>query len=275
MKKTLLVTLLSCLFLPLFAQESGSDKSKNKSVLIFPAKLSFKVDRGGSASKAITIQNTTSSKFQLEVLFTDWMRDTVGEHVYLEPGTSKQSCAKWVTYDKPFVELEPGQSTNITVTLKVPDTEEAVSEMKWTMLVLRTVSEKQATVVNNKVGAALIQTVGMGVHIYQTPPNIINKEIKMLSFSELPGKNAYRVDCKNLGGVQIMGKFSFELSSMTTGAKTALEPRMIPLFPQQERYVDFVLPKDLPKGKYTAIALIDAGEDDLPIEAAQKEIVVK
>jgi len=279
MKKALLLTLLSCLSMPLFAQQSApkdeSGKPKKQTVLIFPAKLSFKLDRGGSASKSVTIQNTTTSKFQLELVFVDWIRDTLGEHAYADPGTVKQSCAPWVTFDKPFVELSPGQSTNITVTMKVPDTEEAVSEMKWTMLVLRTVSEKKAPTKIGKVGASVDQSVGLGVHIYQTPPNITNREIKMLSFSEIPGKNVYRVDCKNLGGVQLLTKFSLELSSNETGAKTALEPRMIPLFPKQERYVDFELPSNLPKGKYTAIALIDAGEDDIPIEAAQKEIIIK
>ena len=71
------------------------------------------------------------------------------------------------------------------------------------------------------------------------------------------------------------GKFSIELSSAETGAKTALGPKLIPLFPQQDRYVDFTLPADLAKGKYTALAVIDAEDDDVPVEASQKEIIVK
>jgi hypothetical protein len=282
MKKTMLFVLLSCLVIPAFAQNEIPEtlpdgKPRRKSVVVFPAKLAFTLDRGGSASQTITVQNTTNSKFQLEMIINDWTRDTVGNHIYTAPGTNKQSCARWITFDKPFIELSPGQSTNVTVTMKVPDSAEAVAEMKWTMLIMKTVSEKKAAPTDAKYGTMVVQNIGLGVHITQTPPSVTAKEVKMVSFGEVPweGKNTYRIACKNVGAVQMFGKFSLELSDNETGAKTALEPKTVPLFPQQDRYVDFTLPSTLKKGKYTAIALIDAGDDDVPIEAAQTEIIIK
>jgi hypothetical protein len=66
-----------------------------------------------------------------------------------------------------------------------------------------------------------------------------------------------------------------ELSSSETGERVSLDPQVVPMFPKQERYVDFTLPSTLPKGKYTAIALVDANDDEVPVEAAEKEIIVK
>ena len=280
MKRAILFVLLALVATAVRAQQpdapaEGEAKQQRKSIVIYPAKLSFELDKGGSKSQTINISNTTNNKFQLQLEFMDWTRDTIGKHIYLPAGLSRQSCAKWLSFDKPFVELGPGQSTTVTVTLKVPDTEEAISEMKWTMLVFKTVNENKVPDKDAKWSTRINQVVGLGVHIYQTPPNVTNKELKMTSFSQVPGKNVYRIACKNLGGVQKYGKFSIELSDNETGSKTALQPQTIPLFPQQNRYVDFNLPSNLPKGKYTATALIDAGDDDVPIEAAQKEIDIK
>ena len=282
MRRILLFAVLSSFVTLSYAQKAPAPAKdstpigKPKSVTIYPARLVFNLDRGGTRSEAITVSNTTASKFQLALEFQDWTRDTLGNHIYTPAGASKQSCAGWVTFDKPFLEMEPGQTTTVTVTMKVPDTEEAIAEMKWTMLVFSAVSEKKAPTKGAIFEAKVASKYGIGVHVYQTPPNVTNKEVKMLSFNELPGsKNTYRIACKNVGGTQLTGKFSIELSDTQTGAKTALEPKSIPLFPQQSRYVDFSLPANLPKGKYTAIALIDASDDDVPIEAAQREIEVK
>ncbi len=283
MKKNLLLFFLGLIPFSIFAQENTAPPQKSPlpasaehdNISVFPATLSFNLDKGGTSSQAITIKNTTKDKYQLALEFMDWTRDTVGQHIYGPPGSSRQSCAAWVSFDKPFVELASGESANVTVTMKVPDNEAAISEMKWTMLIVKTVTEKIAPSRSAKVETIINKTLGIGVHIYQTPPNVTNKEIKMLAFSELPAKNSYRVSCRNVGGTQMFCKFSIELSSNETGKKTTLESKVVPLFPQQDRFVDFTIPEGLPQGKYTAIALIDANDDDVTIEAAQKVITVR
>ncbi len=261
-------------------QSSASHKMTNPSgqsgITVFPARILFGLNKGETASKTINVGNFTTEKYQLVIDFRDWTRDTLGKHVYTAKGVSRQSCASWITFDKPFMELGPGESTTVTVTMHVPDNDTAVAEMKWTMMVLKTATEKRPPVKGVKLAAQVEQVYGIGVHVLQTPPNISNKELKMLSFSPVPGPgNVYRIACKNIGGVELNAKFSIELSSQESGTKTTLDPITAPLFPQQSRYVDFTLPGKLPKGKYTAVALVDAEDDSVPIEAAEKEIVVK
>ena len=247
-----------------------------KGLTVFPARIVFNVDKGGTASKTINVANYTDKPYQLSVDFRDWIRDTVGKHVYTSKENSPQSCASWLSFDKSLLELKPGESTDLTVTIKVPNEDAAVEEMKWTMLVVRTVTENRPPSTGAKVQTNIETVYGIGVHVLQTPPNIANKELKMLSFTELPGDGrSYRVTCKNIGGVEINAKFSIELASAETGVKRTLEPQPIPMFPRQNRYVDFTLPADLPKGTYTAVALVDAEDDNVPIEAAEKQIVVK
>ena len=122
---------------------------------------------------------------------------------------------------------------------------------------------------------AVTMTMAVGIHVYQTPPNIQNKAIKMLDFTELAGQHKYRIIGHNEAGVQLNGKFSIELANAETGERTVLGPLAAPLFPDQIRYMDFEVPANLPKGKYTAVALIDAGDDEIPVEAVQAEVTIK
>jgi hypothetical protein len=246
-----------------------------KTIEVFPASLSFSLDRGATSKQTITVANHTAKPVQFNLEFTDWYRDTIGKHQYLEPGTSKHSCSKWVTFDKSFVEVKPGSSETITVTLSVPDTDDAISQMRWSMLLVKTVSEKKIPTGKAMLTTAVTMTMAVGIHVYQTPPNIQNKSVKMLDFTELAGQKKYRIIGKNEGGMQINGKFSIELAHAETGERTVLGPLDAPLFPDQIRYMDFDVPENLPKGKYTAVALIDAGDDEVPIEAVQAEITIK
>lgn len=279
MKKLALSIVLLFLAICTQAQNKATpsdDISKAKGIVVSPARLMFEVDKGGTSKKSVMVKNLTGNKQRLIVELMDWTRDTLGEHNYFAPGTNSYSCAQWVTFDKPIVELEPGQSVDVTVTLSLPDNADAVSEMRWCMLIFRSLQDKYVPSGNlPKTSAQIEKNLGMGVHIYEVPPTLSTKELKMISFGPLPGKkNTYRIVAKNVGALQVYGKFSVELSS-ASGQKTALESQVVPLFPNQDRYVDFEVPANVPKGKYTAVALIDAGDDDVPIEAAQKEITIQ
>jgi hypothetical protein len=286
--KILFVTLLCVLhYASAYSQAPGDSVKKmagkkidnpsgQKGLTVFPARLVFNLDKGQSSSQVLNIGNFTDTRYQITIDFKDWIRDTLGKHVYTPKGTSQQSCASWLHFDKSIIDLSPGEATTLTVTMSIPNDEQAVSGMKWTMLVVKTVAEKHAPVQGARLATQIEHVYGLGIHVLQTPPNISNKELKMLSFSALAGKNRlYRVVCRNIGGVELTAKFSVELSEVETGKKTVLQPDPVPLFPQQTRYVDFELPAGLAKGKYTAIALIDAEDDAVPIEAAEKEIEIR
>ena len=143
------------------------------------------------------------------------------------------------------------------------------------MLFIETLDEKKAPQREGEITTVINTQFRIGVHVYQTPPNLFSGEIKMLSFAAKPNTNdtAYRIVCENSGSIQLTCKSYIELSNLANGEKTILNYPNFPLFPGQKRYVDFVLPSNLPKGKYAAVAIVDAGSD-LPLEAAQATIEV-
>ena len=100
--------------------------------------------------------------------------------------------------------------------------------------------------------------------------------MKILNFCSLPGSDSvYKVVCQNVGNTQFEVRSFMELTPLNEeGNKITLDAQTFPLFPEQTRYVKFSIPESVPKGKYNAIAIVEAG-GDTPLEAAQAIIEVK
>ena len=246
-----------------------------KGILVKPVTMDFNLSRNKTESKPLYIINNLSEKKQFVLYLNDWIRDSAGKHAYYDPNTLGRSCASWVKLDKEFVELEPGETVQVNIKMQVPDNEEAVNQMRWTMLFVETTQEKKMP---NADG--LMTTVNarmrIGVHLYETPPELKNKDVKMLSFDPLVNNDTtiYRIGCQNTGEIQLVCKSYIELFSQSNGKKTQLTPVEFPMFPGQKRYISFMLPPELPKGKYTIVGAVDGG-NDLPLEAAQSVIEIK
>jgi hypothetical protein len=240
-----------------------------------PVRLFYTLLNGETNIQTVYIINNTNSAKQFNLYLQDWDRDTLGSHNYLPSGTYAHSCAKWVTLNKDFVELKAGEIKEVLVKVKIPDSLDAINEMKWTMLFIQSAEEKIAPSKTEGFNTSVQNITRIGVHIVQTPPTLKEKELKMLSFTQKPGeKNQYRIICQNIGKVQFDCKTYVELSSVATGEKTTIKKDLFPLFPNQIRYADFKIPETLPKGKYTAVAVADGG-DDIPLQASEATIIIE
>ena len=277
MKNYIVLLLLTFSTFKLYAQASvETDLTPDKSISVQPMRNDFNLKAGQSKEIKIIINNRLQRRMQFNVYLGDWSRDTLGKHVYSQPGTEPHSCARWITIDKKFIEVDTGQKGIINLKLQVPDSADAVKEMKWAMLFIEAVEEAKAPELKEKeMRSEILPKTRFGVHIYQTPPNVTEKEIKLYSFKPIADKpNSFRIIAENTGKVQITCKAHIELSSLADNKKITVPNDEIPLFPEQRRYFDFALPANTPKGKYTLVGVIDAG-NDMDIEAAQLVINVE
>jgi len=258
------LVIIACFFNRVIAQNLG----------VHPTTLEFTLTNSQSETQVINLSNGSTKKVQFKLYMNDWNRDSLGGHIYYEPNTQASSCSPWITLSRNFVELEPGASTTVNVKMQVPDAADATSKMKWSMLFIETVQEQNAQA--NKGSAATVNNLlRVGVHIYQTPPSLTKKQMKVISLSPIPNAtNLYQVYCQNVGDIMLECKAYIELTSLADGKKIKLDAVEFPTFPAQKRYVIFQLPLNLPKGKYSALAVIDAGED-LSLEAVETNIEIK
>ncbi len=253
---------------------NGQQKPEQSGIEVKPVTVDFTATPGTSSTKKIFVTNKMSEKTQFTAYLSDWRRDTTGSHVFSEPGNDPRSCASRVSIDKTFFELEPGQRQEINLTVSEPSDSNHHTQMSWCMFFIETVKEKK---LGNTTGfkTTIANHYRVGIHIYQTPPDVTEKEIRLLKVSSLPGaENRYRLICQNTGGTQLQCSGYIELFSLQDGSKMRLPSQEFPLFPEQVRYIDFTLPEQLAKGKYTLTGIIDAG-NDVALEAGQLTIEIR
>lgn len=261
------------LFMALLCSQSFHSKIFAQGAGVYPTTVDFRLAAGQSEAQTINISNNTEANVQLRAYLNDWIRDTTGGHLYYEPATIERSCAKWLNIDKNFIELKPGETTQLTVQMQIPATGKDAGEMKWAMLFIETIEENVSKATQN-AQATVKNLVRVGVHIYQTPPTATEKAIKVLDIKAHPGiANTYDLLCQNVGDVMIECKAHLELAN-EKGEQTKLDYVEFPMFPGQKRYVTFELPKNMADGKYNAIGILDAGED-LSLEAIESVVEVK
>src|SRR5690606_37441542 len=144
---------------------------------VHPTTLNFNLATSQSEAQVINVSNGSGKKVQFKLYLNDWERDSLGGHMYYEANTHPRSCANWITLDKNFLELEPGQASQVTVKMQVPD-DVKDPEMKWSMLFIETVEEQNNA--NNKQAQATVRNLlRIGIHIYETPPSVTDKAVKV------------------------------------------------------------------------------------------------
>lgn len=261
------------LFTTLFCLSFFQSNVLGQNVGVYPTTVDFRLAGGQSEAQTINISNSSSNPVQLRVYLNDWLRDSTGGHIYAEPATMDRSCARWLNIDKNFIELKPGETTQLTLQMSVPAGDAKASKMTWAMLFIETIEENVAR--NDQNAQATVKNlIRVGVHVYQTPPGATTKGIKVLDLKPNPTMpNTYDLVCENTGDVMIECKAHLELAG-EKGEQTKLDFIEFPMFPGQKRYVSFELPKNMPDGKYNAIGILDAGED-LALEAVESTVEVR
>lgn len=245
-------------------------------ISIQPSILDYHLGASGSQTQSVTVTNLSDKKLVFQAYLADWLRDSSGGHQYFRPDTLSRSCASWVSLNKNMIELAPNQSQEILVHMQTPSDAVKLNEMKWAMLFLQSVEEQDAASrANKQMQTQVKEILRVGVHIYETPPTVTAYKAKAVSLAPLTAeKNTYEFVLKNTGGNMLQCKAYMELTNVADGKSYTTEKTEFPVFPDGVRKVKLLLPAELPKGKYSALAILDPGAD-LPLEAVEKAVEVK
>ncbi|TCJ12602.1 hypothetical protein EPD60_15145 [Flaviaesturariibacter flavus] len=263
---------LTVLCLALLACLSGFGQR----ISVQPSTLDFRVAPGASQSQTISLSNFSDKKVAFQAYINDWLRDSTGAHQYFRADTLRRSCATWVQLSRNFIELEPGQSTQLVVQLQGPADSAEFRQMKWAMLFLHTVEEQDsATRRQKQLQATIKESFRIGVHIYQTPPALGLRKVKALALRPAAdAPDVYELKMRNTGEMMVNCKAYINLTEVATGRQYKTELVDFPVFPEGVRKVRIKLPSDLPAGTYSALGVLDLG-GDVPLEGIEKTIEVK
>lgn len=249
-------------------------------ISVSPSTLRYNVKPGATQTKTVKISNDTKNNVSFQVSFQDLGIGKDGKQSVPVSSEYKNALSKYIVVSPTLVELKSKESKIVTVTLDIPPGD-AYAIAMWTTLVLDQVSERPKMELpnlnNNTMGMGINTTMGFGVSIFQNPPNVVVNSVDIQSMKYIKGgvqlPNSILMKAKNTGDGIGYCLYYLELTNLLTGKQIKLKVKQFGIFPGYEKELSFDLPKELEKGKYSALAVLDFGNKE-ELRTAELEFTI-
>ncbi|NDP19578.1 MAG: hypothetical protein GZ091_00645 [Paludibacter sp.] len=242
---------------------------------VSPVLMSYNANPGEIQSKKINLINHSGKPQKYNLKISDYVLDNNGNKKSVPAGTSKRSCADWITINPSLVELNPNQSATIDALLTVP--KDGFST-KWCMIYVE-VAKEQSSFEADKTLATGVQIVPrIVILVKQSPKSNNNYKATISGLKEItkPGENqrSFEVLVTNVGDNVIDAKVNLALADMQTAREEKFNPVKVTVYPDASRVVKLQLPAKLTKGNYALAAILDYGHRQ-PLGGTQIMLDVK
>jgi len=248
-------------------KDTSTVKYKDMGVAVSPASMHLSLKPGTTTTKEITINNDTKATKKFSLNFFDFVADQ-NEKPVGAPKNSKYAMSRYINIVPSYVELKPYEKTKIKLIINIPDTADYSA---WTIIMVDQATDrpKLDPVQNDKtISMGVIPSIGFAVYVYQNPPNVKINNVEITSFSiandkKDPTKKDFVMNIKNTGdGIGYTVAY-VDLVNITDGKKTRLPNVSFNVLPQFSRDVIIKFPADLTPGKYSALGVVDFGNEDV------------
>lgn len=228
------------------------------SISVSPIRVEQMGKPGERGTDMISITNGESAPTRLKVSVEDWTLTKEGSAKFEKPGGSPLSCASWIRVNPVDFRISPGQTREVRYTITIP---EGTPEGGYhAAIVFETVPE---IVPGKKMGrvfirgriATILYTV-VGKPVPQGHANSLKVEFKKDGVDST-------LTLQNTGKVHYRTKGTITASDSNGQKVFEVEIPDVPILPQSEREINIRYDKPIPKGKYTALAVVDIGVPEL------------
>ncbi len=262
--KQLFLTLFLILITPFTWSQAG--------ISVTPGRLYYKLGIGESSSQIIKLMNPNETELEIGVSFSDWNYENSGANHILESNSLPNSCVNWIqVLPSSYFVIQPGETKEVEILFKVPNDANTELPVHNAMVFFTQLNPGHA---KDESGAAIQITVRMGVKIYHSFVQNTEPLIEIADFKNCTDEDKNRfvkLQIKNTSAIWTDGKIKWELFNNDTGKKSSCNETDFFTLPNDLRELNFLLPKDLKKGKYTISAQLSYGETDV-IKVAELEL---
>lgn len=242
---------------------------------VSPGTLMFATNPGSSQTQQITLRNKGKTEQSFIFNLNDWLTDENGEVKYFDAGTTKRSCADWITVSPALVTLQPNEQATINVTMLVPNDNPAT---KWAVLFVQSAVEQTGPkAVDKEMALGMQLALRIAVTIYQSPASNTLYKATLEGLTEKVNEDntrTYNSQVINLGDKVLNCKVYFTISNLETAEEFTSTPVEFSLLPETNKKVTYTYDKPLAKGKYSVAAILDYGFNN-ELEGVQLELDVK
>ncbi|MFC2079333.1 hypothetical protein ACFLSZ_05075 [Candidatus Bipolaricaulota bacterium] len=235
------------------------------SMSVAPLSLQFDVAPGESASGSFLVRNTGSEAIEVSISLHDWWRTEAGDLQILPAGDVEQSCAEWLVYSSSSALLAPGEETEISLELAIP--EDAVGD-HWTMFL---VEEHPQPAEQAQADKELTDTtrvvVAYAVKVLQRDPvnRTLDATISDVAIDqEAPLQIA--ITYANTGSAHHTTSGTVEIRDTEGETIQSIDVNPFPTLPGEIRTLLVLAPETmeaLPGGIYYTVVILDFGGDYL------------
>lgn len=270
--KTRTVKFIAGLILMSLFSFSQEETAPAGGVAVSPSTIRFTAKPGSPQIRTIKVTNDSKRKYKFQITFQDVGIDASGKQDMAVGNSYRYALSKYLVVSPSYIELNPGEAKVIEVTANIPGGDSTAIAM-WTTMVVDEVRDREKMEVpnpNNKtIGLGIYAGIGFGINVYQNPANVaVNSvEIMQLKFDKAGTQNkninTLVMNVKNTGDGIGYCLYYIELTNIVTGRQSKLKVKQFGVLPGHAKEIRFDLPKDLPKGKYSGMAVLDFGDKDV------------
>jgi len=234
------------------------------SMSVAPLSLRLDVAPGEDGAGAFLVRNTGSDPIIVNITLHDWWRTSKGDFQILLAETLDRSCAPWMVYSATTVNLAPGEETQVSVQLSVP---EDVSGDHWALLL---VEEQPQPAEEEQAEEGLTNTTRV---VVTYAVKILQRDsINAAPDAEIQGVELVQDDpfellihFANTGNSHITTEGTIEIRDIFGEMVRSFAIDPFPTLPGEERplCIQDSSGEPLAEGTYYAIALLDFGGEYL------------
>ena len=227
---------------------------------VSPVLMNFNADPGEIQTKQINLINHSSKPQKYTLKISDYVLDNEGNKKSVPAGSSKRSCADWITLNPSFVELNPNQSTTIEALMTVP---KSGFSSRWCMIFVEVSKEQSTFEADKSLATGVVLVPRIVILVKQSPKSNNNYKATITGLKETTKagdkQRSFDVLITNTGDNVIDANVSLALADMQTAKEQKFNPVKVTVYPDGMRTVKLQLPVDLTKGKYALAAILDYG----------------
>ena len=232
--------------------------SAEVSISVSPIRVEHLVKQGEKGTDTISVTNDGTAPTRIRVSIEDWALTRDGNPIFMKAGKNPYSCADWIRINPVDFRVDPGQTREVRYTVTVPQgIEDGGYRVAITFETVPNVTpgkKARQVYLKGRIATVLYELVGKPI-----PQGHAN------SLKPVPKKGGidFLVALQNTGKVHFRTKGSITVKDSNGSKAFEVEMPDVPVLPESEREVKVSYDQPIPKGKYTATAVVDIGKKEL------------
>lgn len=225
---------------------------------VVPSDIELQVEAGKKYEGFFEVYNNGDDAQRISIKVVDWEIGENGEMLYYKSGTLPRSCAQWLRLSPMEFELAGKARQKVAYSLSFPENSKG---SYWVMFDVESVPPLD----NKKGGIRVVGVIGMQFLVTEIKNSVKDGEVSKVTVIEPKGDAPYKIAVEfiNTGDTALRNEGRVELRNEEGELVTKVPIEKFLTFPGAKRIKEVSLDKELSKGEYNILAIIDFKGDHL------------